>query len=145
MGFNSGFKGLNRAQHVSSMRMPKTCRAVFKWQVKNLRSCCIWLVDSVESMIMKVNLHLTGFIYFLLKALQLQRSFGLLNEFFPFCPLSYAVLPVLLFSSLLYRSLHHPPIYVLAFLAILLVRVTTHVLFVYHAVVWRTMYVSEPS
>jgi len=31
------------------MRMPKTCWAVFKWQVINLRICCIWLVDSVES------------------------------------------------------------------------------------------------
>ena len=30
------------------MRMPETCWAVFKWQVINLRSCCIWLVDSVE-------------------------------------------------------------------------------------------------
>ena len=34
------------------MRMPETCWAVFKWQVINLRSCCIWLVDSVESMMM---------------------------------------------------------------------------------------------
>ena len=30
------------------MRKSKTCWAVFKWQVINLRSCCIWLVDSVE-------------------------------------------------------------------------------------------------
>jgi hypothetical protein len=30
------------------MRMPETSWAVFKWQVINLRSCCIWLVDSVE-------------------------------------------------------------------------------------------------
>ena len=30
------------------MRMPETCWAVFKWQVINLRSCCVWLVDSVE-------------------------------------------------------------------------------------------------
>jgi len=35
------------------MRMPETCWAVFKWQVVNLRICCIWLVDSVESMIMQ--------------------------------------------------------------------------------------------
>jgi len=34
------------------MSMPETCWAVFKWQVINLRSCCIWLVDSVESMMM---------------------------------------------------------------------------------------------
>jgi hypothetical protein len=34
------------------MRMPETCWAVFKWQVINLRVCCIWLVDSVESMMM---------------------------------------------------------------------------------------------
>jgi hypothetical protein len=34
------------------MRMPETCWAVFKWQVINLRVCCIWLVDSVESMVM---------------------------------------------------------------------------------------------
>ena len=32
------------------MRMPETCWAVFKWQVINLRICCIWLVDSVKSM-----------------------------------------------------------------------------------------------
>ena len=34
------------------MRMPETCWAVFKWQVINLRSCCIWLVDSVERWIL---------------------------------------------------------------------------------------------
>ena len=34
------------------MRMPETCWAVFKRQVINLRSCCISLVDSVESMMM---------------------------------------------------------------------------------------------
>jgi hypothetical protein len=32
--------------------MPETCWAVFKWQVINLKSCCILLVDSVESMMM---------------------------------------------------------------------------------------------
>jgi hypothetical protein len=31
------------------MRMPETCWAVFKWQVINLRICCIWFVDSVEN------------------------------------------------------------------------------------------------
>jgi hypothetical protein len=31
------------------MRVPETCWAVFKRQVINLRICCIWLVDSVES------------------------------------------------------------------------------------------------
>jgi hypothetical protein len=34
------------------MRMTKTCWAVFKWQVINLRNFCIWLVDSVEIMMM---------------------------------------------------------------------------------------------
>jgi len=34
------------------MRMPETCWAVFKWQVINLRIYHIWLVDSVESMMM---------------------------------------------------------------------------------------------
>jgi hypothetical protein len=34
------------------MRMPETCWAVSKWQVINLRSCCILLVDSVEYMMM---------------------------------------------------------------------------------------------
>ena len=34
------------------MRMPETCWAVFKRQVINLRSCCILLVDSVESIMM---------------------------------------------------------------------------------------------
>ena len=32
------------------MRMSETCWAVSKWQVINLRSCCILLVDSVEKM-----------------------------------------------------------------------------------------------
>jgi len=31
------------------IRMPETCWAVFKWQVINLRICCICLVDSVET------------------------------------------------------------------------------------------------
>jgi len=30
------------------IRIPETCWAVFKWQVINLRICCIWLVDSIE-------------------------------------------------------------------------------------------------
>jgi hypothetical protein len=34
------------------MRMPETYWAVFKRQVINLRNCCIWLVDSIESMMM---------------------------------------------------------------------------------------------
>ena len=34
------------------MSMPETCWAVFKWQVINLRSCCICLVDSVECSMM---------------------------------------------------------------------------------------------
>jgi hypothetical protein len=33
---------------IMSMRMPKTCWAVFKRQVINLKNCCIWLVDSFE-------------------------------------------------------------------------------------------------
>jgi hypothetical protein len=35
-----------------AMGMPETCSAVFKRQAIHLRSCCIWLVDSVESMMM---------------------------------------------------------------------------------------------
>jgi len=34
------------------VRMPETCWAVFKSQVINLRNCCIWLVDSLECMMM---------------------------------------------------------------------------------------------
>jgi len=48
---------LNTAQHVSGMRMPEICWAVFKRQVINLRSWCIWLVDLVEK-IKKNSLHL---------------------------------------------------------------------------------------
>ena len=36
-------------------------------------------------------------LFLLLKALQLQRSFGLLNDFFPFGPVSDAVLPICYF------------------------------------------------
>ena len=43
---------LDIAQHVSGMRMPETCWAVSKQQVINLKSCCILLVDSDESMMM---------------------------------------------------------------------------------------------
>jgi hypothetical protein len=32
------------------MWLPETSWAVFKWQVINLRICCIWLVDSVKNM-----------------------------------------------------------------------------------------------
>ena len=39
------------------MRMPKTCWAVFKWQVINLRSCCIWMVDSVEKVSSHFRIH----------------------------------------------------------------------------------------
>jgi hypothetical protein len=34
------------------MRIPETCWAVFKRQAINLRNCCIWLVDSIESTIL---------------------------------------------------------------------------------------------
>jgi hypothetical protein len=34
------------------VKTPEICWAVFKRQVINLRSCCIWLVDSVESTMM---------------------------------------------------------------------------------------------
>jgi len=34
------------------MRMYETCWAVFKRQAINLRNCCIWLVDSLEYMMM---------------------------------------------------------------------------------------------
>ena len=55
----------------SGILMPETCWAAFKWQVINLRICCIWLVDSVESMMMhglanpkkkkkKLKLHFAG-------------------------------------------------------------------------------------
>jgi hypothetical protein len=33
------------------LRMPETCSAVFK-QVINVKNCCIWLDDSVKSMMM---------------------------------------------------------------------------------------------
>ena len=34
------------------MRIPETCWAVFKRQIVNLRNWCMWLVDSIESMMM---------------------------------------------------------------------------------------------
>jgi len=38
------------------MMMPETCWVVFKWQVINLRICCIWLVDSVERLLNAIGL-----------------------------------------------------------------------------------------
>ena len=46
----------------------------------------------------------------LLKALQLQGSFGLLNEFFPFWPVSDAVPPVCYFHICHVTFLHHPSV-----------------------------------
>ena len=37
---------------MTGMRMPETWWAIFKWQVINLRNCCIWLVHSFECMMM---------------------------------------------------------------------------------------------
>ena len=41
----------------------ETCWAVFKWQVMNLRRCCILLVDSVESIMMHGLANLKKYIY----------------------------------------------------------------------------------
>ena len=73
-----------------------------------------------------VIVHSTSVVLLLLEALQLQRSFGLLNEFLPFDPVSDAVLPVCYFHPC---YIAHPPIYFQIFLMILLVQVTTHILF----------------
>jgi hypothetical protein len=43
------------------MRMPETCWAVSKRQVINLRSCCILLVDSVESTMMHGQCLVVGY------------------------------------------------------------------------------------
>ena len=43
------------------MRMPQTCWAVFKRQAINLRNCCIWLVDSIESIYSVWNANLVGY------------------------------------------------------------------------------------
>ena len=50
---------------------------------------CIWLWHLILCALMYLSI-----LFFLLKALQLQRSFGLLNEFFPFGSVSDAVPPV---------------------------------------------------
>jgi len=55
------------------MRMPETCWAVFKWQVINLRNCCIWLVDLFEWIIVHC---LVLFKILLLLLLLYKRSFG---------------------------------------------------------------------
>jgi hypothetical protein len=72
--------------------------------------------------------HLAHYIL-LLKALQLQRSFGLLNDFIPFGSVLDAVLP-----CFLHHSLHHHPTYFRVFLVILLTWVSIHILFLpfYH-------------
>jgi hypothetical protein len=80
----------------------------------------------------------------LLQALQLQRSFRLLNEFIPFHPVSDAVLPVYF----------HPCYIALYFILPSLFRSSSLsfycgcpliYFFFYHAVIWHTMYMSEPS
>ena len=46
---------------------------------------------------LKFHMYSSFHLLLLLEALQLQRSFGLLNEFLPFDPVSDAVLPVCYF------------------------------------------------
>jgi len=60
----------------------------------------------------ETNLRMSGAIplLLLLKALQLQRSFGVLNEFFPLGPVSDAFLPICYFHFC-HITLHHPPTY----------------------------------
>jgi len=76
--------------------------------------------------------HLSSFVLLLLllEVLQLQGSFGLLNEFLPLGPVSDAVLPVCYFH----------PCYIALYIIIPSIFRSS-----YHAVIWQTMYVSEPS
>ena len=67
--------------------------------------------------------------YLLSEALQLQRSFRLLNECLSFGPVSDAVLPVCYFHPCYVALYIILPSIFLVFLAILLVRVTTRILF----------------
>ena len=77
-----------------------------------------------------------------LEALQLQRSFGLLNECLPFGPVSDAVLSICYFH----------PCYVALCIIHLFFGLPSDlfsagdplIYFFYHAVIWHTLYVSEP-
>ena len=79
------------------------------------------------------------------EALELQRSFGLLNECLPFGPVSDAGLPICYFH----------PCYVALYIILPsifdlpsdLVSAGDHsyTLLTYHAAIWHTMYLSEPS
>jgi len=55
-----------------------------------------WLYSPFDEMV-TFSIFWRDVIIIILKALQLQRSFGLLNEFFPFGPVSDAVPPVCYF------------------------------------------------
>jgi hypothetical protein len=65
---------------------------------------------------------------FILEALQLQRIFGLFNEFVPSGSVPDAVLPVV-YSHVLHHFLHNPPTCFWVFLVILLTWVSIHILF----------------
>ena len=80
----------------------------------------------------------------LLQALQLQGSFGLLNEFFPFWPVSDAVPPVCYFH-ICYITLYIilPPIFTSSQWSCY--RGWPLIYFFCHAIVWHTVYVSKPG
>jgi hypothetical protein len=90
------------------------------------------------------SLKKTKEILLLLEALQLQRSFVLLNEFFPFGSVSDAVLPAVYshVCYIIFTSSSHlflcPPSG--------LVDMGVHsYTFFYYSIVWQAKYVSEPS
>jgi hypothetical protein len=79
------------------------------WSIIFLFTVLYAQIQVVLTMNWSTNIRYLLLLLFLLEALQLQRGFGLLNEFLPFGPVSNAVLPVCYFHPLyrLFTSSSH--------------------------------------
>jgi len=97
------------------MRMPETCWAVFKRQVINFRSCCIWLVNSIESMMMhglakpkfEKKIFCYSSFFHLLQACQEKMRTACAARSFSLLPSCISILLKFLFSFLLLLLLLH--------------------------------------
>ena len=91
-----------------------------------------------------INFNFRFLLLLLLEAIQLQRSFSLLNELFPFGSISAAVLPVS-YSHVCYITFYIilPHVFRSSFWS------CWHgcplIYFLYHAIIWHSIYMSKPS